>query len=192
MAVPTALGSAIGKSINDYLGQKAREAAEKLSDEDLARIGECFTVRLPFIRVFMGVFLFLLFALFASGLSQSTLDQIVGQYRSAKTIWDAVWLPLLLIAVFMPWFLFSAWALLKSIFWKIQVNGEWIVSTSFIGKKTGFSFEDITRVKTFDKQTGKSIKVYVGEKRMFVADPVCTNFYILLYRLKSEGVPFED
>ncbi len=94
---------------------------------------------------------------------------------------------LLFFFVFLPWILFSIWALLKAVIWKIEVCDDRIVSTSFIGKKTKFSFKDITSVKTYQAQTGEAIKVYVGDKKVFAADPACKNYYVLLYRLKSEG-----
>jgi len=57
----------------------------------------------------------------------------------------------------------------------------------FIGIAIGTA-KDITGVKTYRAQTGKSIKVYVKGKKLFAVDPACENYYVLLSRLEREGV----
>jgi len=90
---------------------------------------------------------------------------------------------LFMLVIFLPLVFLALWCLLRALVWRVEVDGERIVFTSFIGKKTKFTFKDITLVTPSFTQTGHSVKVYIGRKKIFTADQGCENFYILISRL---------
>jgi len=187
-AIGIAIGIAIGVAINALMGRKAKKAAAKLSDGDKSQLGKRFTVRQPRGRLGASIFLVILFCGGALSLVIFCFDQIIEFYSSAETLWDAVWPTLLMCGLFSPLILLAIWCLLRAVVWKVQVDGERIVYTSFIGKKTEFSFTDITEVKPYRTQTGQAIKVYVKCKKAFAADPACENYFLLSSRLaEREG-----
>ncbi len=188
MAVGPCIGIAIGTAINAFIGKRAKENAEKLASEYYSMHEKHFTVSQPGIRLgasILSLVIFggggLLFLLFF-------LNDTIEYYSSVETVWDAIWIPLFFLICFGPLILISIWALLKAIFWRVYVYEDEIAYTSFTGKKTAFTFKDITEVKTYTAQTGKAIKVYVKGKKAFEADPACGNYYVLLSRLESEGL----
>jgi len=190
MAIGPWIGVAIGVAINALIGRRAKKKAEKVSEEDYSLLGECFTVRQPGIRLAASIFLIILFGGGGLLLLLFFFNDIIEYYRSVEMSWDAVFPLLLLFICFAPLIFISIWALLRAIIWKVEVYDKQIVYTSFIGKKTKFTFKDITNVKTYTTQTGEAIKVYVGGKKAFATDPACINYYVLLSRLKNEQVPF--
>ncbi len=190
MAIGPLIGAAIGFAINAFIGKKSKEGAEKLIPEYYSMAGEHFTVSQPGIRLGASIFLLVMFGGGGLLILLFSFDQVIEYYRSVETVWDAVFPPLLFFICLAPLIFISIWTLLKAIFWKVEVYEEQIVYTSFTGKKTVFTFKDITEVKTYFAQTGKAIKVYVKGKKVFEAEPACGNYYVLLSRLESEGLYF--
>jgi len=186
------IGPVIGTAINAIIGNMAKKAAEKISDEDYSLLGEHFTVRQPGIKLVGGIFLILMFGGGGLLFLLYTFDQTIEYYRSVETVWDAISPPLLAIALISPMCLLGTWAILMAAKWSVQVDGGQIVYTSFTGKKRNFTFKDITGVTTYTEQANEAIMVSVGGKVVFAADPTCINYYVLLSRLKSEQVPFPD
>jgi len=190
MNIGPLIGVAIGVAINAIIGKRAKKAAEKLSDEDKSLLGEHFTVSQPGVRLTASIILVIMFCGGGLLFLLFTFGEIIGYYRSVKTVSDAV-IPLLIFLIaFFPLILLSIWCLLRAINWKVEVYDDRIVYTSFTGKKTEFTFKDITGVKTYATQTGEAVKVYVGGKKLFATDPACKNYYVLLSRLKSEVAHF--
>jgi len=173
------IGAIIGLVINIFMGKKARKAAEKLSEQDIAELKKHFTVRQPKTRLVAGVFSATLFCGVPLIFLLIGINDIIGIFRSGESVWEALKVPLLLCAVFSPLFLLALWGLLRAVVWKVEVNGNWFVYTSPFGKKTEFYVKDITKIWPFAAETGQGITVYVKGKRMFSADPACENFFIL-------------
>jgi len=190
MAIGPWIGTAIGFAINAFIGRRAKKNAEKLVPEYYSMHEKHFTVSQPGIRLGASILLLVMFGGGGLLILLFYFDQVIEYYRSVETAWDAVYTTLFIFICCSPLIFISIWALLKAIFWKVEVYEDQIVSTSFTGKKTEFTFKDITGVKTYRAQTGKAIKVYVKGKKVFAADPACKNYYVLLSRLKSEQVPF--
>jgi len=184
-AIGIAIGFAIGGVINALMGRKAKKAAEKLSEEDKSQLGKRFTVRQPRGRLGASIFLVILFCGGPLSLVVFCFDELSEFYYSAETVWDIVWPALFMIVVFLPLFLFALWCLLRAVVWKVQVDGERIVVTSFTGKKTAFTLKDITEVKPYTTKAGQAIKVYVGNKKIFAADQACENYFLLTSRLEG-------
>jgi len=182
-AIGIAIGVAIGGLINALMGRKAKKAAEKLSEEDKSQLGKRFTIRQPGGRLGASIFLVILFCGGPLSVLVFAFDEISEFYTSAETIWGVLWPALFMVVVFLPLMLLALWCLLRAIVWKVQVDGERIVVTSFIGKKTAFTFTDITEVKPYTTKAGQAIKVYVGNKKTFAADQACENYFILTSRL---------
>jgi len=190
MAIGPFIGTTIGFAINALIGRKAKKAAEKVSEEYYSRLGECFTVSQPGSRLMASIFLLVMFGGGGLLILLSYFNNVIEYYRSAETVWEAVSTTLIIFICCSPLIFIAIWGLLQAIYWRVEVYDDCIVYTSFTGKKTEFSFKDITRVKTYRAQTGKAIKVYVGGKKVFAADPACENYYVLLSRLENEQVPF--
>jgi len=186
-AIGIAVGVAIGIVINVLMGRKAKKAAEKLSDKEIAQLEKRFTVRQPRARLGAGIFLIVLFCGGPLAILVFAFDQIIELYTTAVSLWDAVWPTLIMLAVFLPLMLLAIWSLLRAVVWKVQVDGDRIIFTSVIGKKTEFTFKDITQLKPYRTNTGHAITVLIGRKKIFSADQACENFYLLMSRLDSRN-----
>jgi len=182
-AIGVGVGFAIGGLINALIRKKAKKAAEKLSDEDKSQLGKRFTVRQPRARLGASIFLMILFCGGPLSIIIFTFDELIEFFTTAETIWDALLPTLFMLVVFLPLSLLAIWCLLRAIVWKVQVDGERVVYTSFIGKKTEFTFKDVTLVKPYNTKTGQAIKVYVKGKKLFTTDPGCENYFLLTSRL---------
>jgi len=190
MSIGPFIGIAIGAAINALIGKKAKKNAEKVSDRDYSLLGVCFTVSHPGYRLTSSILSLVLVC--GGGLLILLLyyDNIVKEFQAAKTTLDVVDKSIAFFISFFPLVFILIWATLRAIFWRVDVYEDRIVYTSFINRKTAFTFKDITGVKTYRTQTGESVKVYVKGKKMFAADPACENYYVLLSRLESEKVKF--
>jgi len=186
-AIGIAIGTALGGLICALLGRKAKKAAEQLSDEVKARMGKRFTVRQPRERLGASIFLMLLFCGGPISLLVFCFDELIEFLTAAETVGDIVLPVLFMLAVFLPLMLLSLWCLLRALVWSVQVDGERVVFTSFLGKKTAFAFKDVSAVKTYTAKTGQAIKVFVKGKKLFAADPGCVNFFILSERLEKRA-----
>jgi len=182
-AIGIGVGAAIGVAINALIGRKAKKATEKLSDEEKSQLGKSFTVRQPRARLGASIFLMVLFCGGPLCILVFAFDEIIEFFTAAESLWDAVLPTLFMLVVFLPLMLLAIWCLLRAIVWRVQVDGERIVFTSFLGKKTEFAFKDITKVKPYMTKTGHAISVYIGRKKIFSADQGCENFYLLMSRL---------
>jgi len=182
-AIGVAIGFAIGGVINALIVNKARKAAEKLSDADKSLLGKRFTVRQPRERLGASIFLVLLFCGGTISLCVFCYDELIEFITTAETVGDIVLPILFMLVVFLPLNLLAIWCLLRAIVWSVQVDGNRVVFTPFTGKKTEFTFKDITEVRPYVAKSGQGIKVYVRGKKIFTADPGCENFYLLASRL---------
>jgi len=186
-AIGIAVGVAIGVLINVLMGRKAKKAAEKMSGEEKLQLEKRFTVRQPGARLGAGIFLVVLFCGGPLCIFVFAFNEMIEFYTTAATLWDAVWPTLMMLAVFLPLMLLAIWCLLRAVVWKVQVDGDRIVFTSVFGKKTEFTFKDITQVKPYRTKTGHAISVFIGRKKIFSADQACENFYLLTSRLDSRN-----
>jgi len=182
-AIGIAVGFAIGGLINALIGRKAKRAAEKLNDEEKSQREKHFTLRQPRARLGAGIFLVVLFCGGPLSIFVFAFDEVIVFFNTAETVWDILLPILFMLVVFLPLILLALWCLFRAILWRVQVDGERIVHTSVIGKKTEFTFKDITEVKPYVTKTGHGIKVYVRGKKLFEADQGCENFFILMSRL---------
>jgi len=183
MSIGPGIGFAIGSIINAHFGRKAQKAVEKLSDEEKSLLGKRFTVRQPRARLGASVFLVLLFCGGPLSIFVFSFDEMIVFFNTAETVWDVVLPILFMLVAFLPLILLAIWCLLRALVWRVQIDGDRIVYTSFTGKKTGFAFKDITEVKPYVAKTGQGIKVYLKGKKLFTADPGCENYFILTSRL---------
>jgi len=190
-AIGIGIGFAIGGLINALISKKAKKAAEKLSDEERSQLGKRFTIRQPRARLGASIFLVVLFCGGPSAIFVFAFDELIEFLNTAATVWEIVLPIFFMLVVFLPLMLFAVWCLLRAAVWKIQVDGERIVSISFLGKKTEFTFKDITEIKPYKTKTGHAIRVYVAGKKVFAVDQGCENFFILMSRLgeRESGVP---
>jgi len=186
-AIGIAVGAAIGVVINVLMGRKAKKAAEKISDEERSQLEKSFTVRQPGARLGAGIFLVVLFCGGPLAILVFGFNGIIEFYQTSGSLWEAVWPTLMMLALFLPLMLLAIWCLLRAVVWKVQVDGERIVFTSVIGKKTEFTLKDITQVKPYRTNTGHAISVFIGRKKIFSADQACENSYLLMSRLDSRN-----
>jgi len=184
-AIGIGIGFAIGGVINALIRRKAKKAAEKLSGEEISQLGKSFTVRQPRARFGASIFLMVLFCGGPLCILIFTFDEIIEFFTAAESLWDAVLPVLFMLVVFLPLILLAIWCLLRAVVWRVQVDGERIVFTSFLGKKTEFTFKDITMVKPYMTKTDHAISVYIGSKKIFSADQGCENFFLLMSRLSE-------
>jgi len=182
--------------ITALIAMRFRKKGEKQQTDEYYTVhGMCFTLRQPTIRGVASTILLFFFggaAVFL--LSLLSFNELIEYYRSTP-LGETVFVTLFIFGVFSFTISFSVWALLTSIFWRVQIDGDRIEYRSFIGKKTTLTFKDITGVLTYTNRNGEAIKVfvegeYVENKKVFTAYQACTNYYLLLSRLENEGVEF--
>ncbi|MPM05336.1 hypothetical protein SDC9_51624 [bioreactor metagenome] len=130
---------------------------------------------------------------------------VVRQYRVAAWFLIGVticWGAVLVWVIFWPndtvdafvyigfsfFFFFSLLSALALSIWKIDVTRDTISCRSILKKEIIYSQKDITKVV----EKGAAITLYTGERKICKVSPGCGGFPILLERLKSEGIPFEQ
>jgi len=74
--------------------------------------------------------------------------------------------------------------------WKLEIEGNQIIYTPFIGKKRSFIFSDIKKIKL---KNGQKIIAYGdNNKKLFAVEFTSNGFNILVSRLKKERIYFEE
>jgi len=169
--------------VNAVNNRKAKKAIENPGSQNTTQDDRRFTVRWPGSRIGSGIVIAVLFCGGPLGTFLLAFDLIIEHYKSVQTLWDAVWPALLILVGFPLVFTFGLWFLLRTIAWKVQIDGSRIVITSSFGKKTEYSFRDITEIKVYEAQLGHAVNVYAGKKMIFTADQSCDNFILLVLRL---------
>jgi len=187
MSLCPVIGIVIGSLINFLIGKKAKKAAEKLTDDDKAQLWNHFTVSHPRERLGASIFLVLLFCGGPISLLVFGFNDLIDFFKTSESLWEALWPTLLMLVIFLPLILLAIWCLLRAAVWKVQVDNERIVYTSLLGKKTEFTFKDVTLVKPYKTQTGQAIKVFVKDKKLFAVDPACKNYFIFTLRLADRN-----
>jgi len=147
--------------------------------------GERFTVHQPRHRLVAGIILTLFFCITFAWVLSLTYDDIIKFFNSVEKKLDDVWPILLAPVIFLSSIITGIWMLLRAVVWRIQVDGNRIVYTSILGKKTEFTFMEITRVKPYKTDSSYAVNVYVGEKFIFAADQTSVNFDLLVSRLED-------
>lgn len=86
------------------------------------------------------------------------------------------------------YFIFSLLSAFYLARWKVEVTRDYVFFRPTFGAKRKHSMKDITKV--VEKKS--VITLYAGERKILKVSPGCDGFPILLERLESEGIPFEQ
>jgi len=151
-----------------FLVKKANKKAEKSMDENN------FVIREPKIYLWIGI----ICAFFFCGL-------IVLMYIFPND--TAEWWTYLVFALFG---MLGFYIIFYCVRWKLEIEGNRIIYTPFIGKKRLFTFDDIKKVKL---KNGQKIIAYGdNNKKLFAVEFTSKGFNILVPRLKKERIYFEE
>jgi hypothetical protein len=78
---------------------------------------------------------------------------------------------------------------LHCIKWELKIENDKIIYTPFFGEKKIFPISSIKKVKSKNRQ---QIKVYDEKGKLFSVESNCRGYNVLISRLKSEHIPFEN
>jgi hypothetical protein len=73
--------------------------------------------------------------------------------------------------------------------WELKIEYDQLTYTTFLGKKKTFSMASIQKIKL---KSGPQIIAYGEKGKLFSADFNCRGYNVLISRLRSEQIPFED